>query len=86
MDNVGVIALLGMVALVGIFIGWRQGQKARACDAKHWPKPVATIESGGIEEVYREKFASLRLPVFAFSNKVNEDSYSGPFLSPAAYH
>ena len=79
MDKVGVIALLGMVALVGVFIGWRQWQKARARDAKHWPKTIATIESGGIEQLYRGKFASLRLPVFAFSYKANEDYYSGRF-------
>ncbi|HKN17089.1 MAG TPA: DUF3592 domain-containing protein [Candidatus Sulfotelmatobacter sp.] len=51
----------------------------RATKAKRWPTSEATIESGGVEVVARNRHGKVELPVFAFSYRVGTGYYGGRF-------
>ena len=80
MDEVGVAILVGLFCLIALPSGWWLWQFRRVENAKKWPSTEATIQSGAIETSEYWERDLLRLPVFAFSYKVNEEFYSGRFV------
>jgi hypothetical protein len=47
--------------------------------ASQWPLTEATVESGEIEVVAHARDGDVRLPMFAFSYKIDANYYSGRF-------
>ena len=83
MDATGLGILALLFCLVGLFIAWWRWQQIRVEKARQWPKTEATIESGELEVLASNRFESVRLPVFAFSYKVDGEYHSGRFaLTP----
>ncbi|HEV2325353.1 MAG TPA: hypothetical protein VGS10_15480 [Terracidiphilus sp.] len=79
MDATGVAILLITLFLLSLPAGWWLWQFRRVEHAKRWPSTEATIRSGDKEVASTPGRGVLRLPVFAFSYKVNEEYYSGYF-------
>lgn len=70
------IALLGIVCAVPARWIWRRSQAKKA---DSWPTADATVESGAIEVVFRDKGSKVELPVFSFSYKAAGGYYGGRF-------
>jgi hypothetical protein len=47
--------------------------------SRHWPTTEATIQSAEIEVVNSGKYIKSKLPCFAFTYSVNEETFSGRF-------
>lgn len=79
MDSTGITILVGLVCLLALPAGWWLWQFRRVEDAKRWPSTEATIQSGEVQAASTYPPGILKLPVFAFSYKVNDEYYSGQF-------
>jgi hypothetical protein len=64
---------------ITLLVGWWIYQAIKRSGARHWPLTEATIESGSIEVVTRSRYGEMKLPVFAFSYKIEGAFYSGRF-------
>jgi hypothetical protein len=73
---IGSFLLLGLVGALIIQFLWR---RRRARQAKRWPTSEATIQSGGVEIVARNRYGNVELPVFGFSYQVGTVYYGGRF-------
>jgi hypothetical protein len=80
MDEIGLAILLGIFCLVALPSGWWLWQFRCVENAKRWPSTEATIQSGEVEASEFWERDLLRLPVFTFSYRVNEELYSGRFV------
>jgi hypothetical protein len=83
MDETGLtisVAILALaVVLIAISTGWWLWQRKRAERTKSWARAEATIESGDLEVVTSDEYTAVRLPVFAFSYRVDGEYHSGRF-------
>lgn len=82
-DETGVAISLAIAALIlvliGIFAGWWVWQRKKVDRTRSWPQAEATIESGTLESVAGSEYVEVKLPVFAFSYRVDGAYYSGRF-------
>jgi hypothetical protein len=83
MDELGLsisLTILALIlALIAVFAGWWVWQKRKIDLTKSWPEAEATIESGAFEFVTGSEYAEVRLPVLAFSYRVDGAYHSGRF-------
>lgn len=79
MDGVGAVILLAFVSALALVASWWLWQLRRFEGAKKWPGTEGTIESGDMEDASTTGRGLFKVPVFAFSYKVNEEFYSGYF-------
>jgi hypothetical protein len=76
METVWLVLAVAVICVA--FVSWLL-RRRKAKSTIHWPTTEATIESGAVEVVAREKFSKVELPVFAFSYRVREEYFSGRF-------
>jgi len=78
-DSTGITILIGCLVGPIVIIGlWWRKRQGEVNQARLWPQTEATVESGEAEFVGESEYA-VRLPVFAFSYKVEGAYYSGRF-------
>ena len=75
-DDVFDFLALGVVSALIVWWIW---QKLRLRKAADWPTTEATIESGAIEVVARNRYTTVELPVFSFSYSVGTEYFGGRF-------
>lgn len=73
------VIAVGLLALIATLAGSWLWRRRHARQAERWPTAEATVESGAIGVVARDKFTSVQLPVFAFSYRVESGYFSGRF-------
>lgn len=67
------------MCLVVLPCGWWLWQFRRVQNARGWPSTEGTVEFGNVEVASTTLRGLVKVPVFAFSYKVNEVYYSGRF-------